>query len=116
MEALLFAQHYAETKVNPDPVTKQKLLDTYGEEKAKDIMSHILIITLTNLHGNTVEAFKLRLKGKGVDGSSFWQEFAVIINFFKIMPVILFKMVKHKLLKSKSERNTANINEAALST
>lgn len=56
LEALLFAQHYAETKGNPDPETKQKLLDTYGEEKTKDIMSHILIIMLANLYGNTMEA------------------------------------------------------------
>jgi len=116
LEALLFAQHYAETKGNPDPVTEQKLLDTYGEEKTNDIMSHILIITLTNLHGNTLEAFKLRLRGKGVEGSSFWQELAVLVNFFKIMPVILFKVLKHKLLKTKGKRNKATINETALST
>jgi len=44
LEALLFTQHYAETKGNPDPETKQKLRDTYGEEKRTDIISHILII------------------------------------------------------------------------
>jgi AhpD family alkylhydroperoxidase len=106
LEALLFAQHYADTKGNPDTEAKQKLLDTYEEEKAKDIMSHILIIMLANLHWNTIEAFKLRLKGRGVENSSFWQEFAVIINFFKIIPVILFKMLKYKLLK-KRDRNNA---------
>ncbi len=58
LEALLFAQHYAESKGNPDPETKEKLLDTYGEEKTKDIMSLILLMMLTNLHGNTMEAFK----------------------------------------------------------
>jgi len=116
LEALLFAQHYAETKGNPDPVTEQKLLDTYGEAKTNDIMSHILIIMLTNLHGNTLEAFKLRLRGKGVEGSSFWQELAVLVNFFKIMPVILFKILKHKLLKTKGKRTKATINETALST
>lgn len=111
LEALLFAQHYAETKGNPDPETKQKLLDTYGEEKTKDIMSHILIIMLANLYGNTMEAFKLRIKGKGVEGSSFWQEFAVIINFFKIIPVILFKMLRYKLFKTKKDRTNTIRNQ-----
>ena len=106
LEALLFAQHYAETKGNPDPVTTQKLLDTYGEKKTKDIMSNILIIMLSNLHGNTFEAFKLRLKGKGIEESSFWQELGVIINYFKIMPIIIFKMIKYKLSKPKKEKNT----------
>lgn len=97
LEALLFAQHYAETEGNPDPITKQKLLDTYSEEKTNDIMSHILIIMLSNLHGNTIEALKLRLTGKGVAGSSLWQELGVTIGFFRIMPVILFKVIKYKL-------------------
>ncbi|MCK4701088.1 MAG: hypothetical protein KAT38_12160, partial [Bacteroidales bacterium] len=69
---------------------------------------HILIIMLANLHWNTMEAFKLRLKGKGVKNSSFWQEFAVIINFFKIIPVILFKMLRYKILKKKSRSDAIN--------
>ncbi len=99
LEALLFAQHYADTKGNPDSVTTQKLLEIYGEEKTKDIMSHILIIMIANLHGNTIEAFKLRLKGNGVKESSFWQELAVILNFFKIAPVLLPKIILYKLRK-----------------
>ena len=105
LEALLFAQHYAETKGNPDPVTKQKLLDTYGEEKTKDIMSHILMMTLTNLHGNVMEAFTLRLKGKPVEYSNLWQEIAVSVNFFKVMPFIVYKMLGYKLFGMKRDRN-----------
>ena len=111
LEALLFAQHYAETKGNPDPETKQKLLDTYGEEKTKDIMSHILIIMLANLYGNTMEAFKLRIKGKGVEGSSFWQELDVIINFFRIMPIILLTMLRYKLFKTKKDKTNTIRNQ-----
>ncbi|RKX87380.1 MAG: carboxymuconolactone decarboxylase family protein [Spirochaetes bacterium] len=111
LEGLLFAQHYADTKGNPDPEAVQKLVDIYGDEKTKDIMSHILIIMLSNLHGNTMEAFKLRLKGKGVEGSSFWQELAVIVNFFKIMPVILFKMLGYKLFTTKKTRSNRMIHQ-----
>lgn len=102
LEALLFAQHYAESKGNPDPELKQKLFDIYGNEKANDIMSHILMMMVTNLHGNTMEAFKLRLKRKSIDDSSFWQEFAVIVNFFKIAPVLLPKILKRKIFVSKT--------------
>ncbi len=104
LEALLFAQHYAETKGNPDPIIIKKLQELYGKEKIKDIMSHILIIMLANLHGNTLEAFKLRLKGEPVEGSSFWQELAVLFNFFKIMPIILFKMFHYKFFSKKIDR------------
>ena len=74
-------------------------------------MSHILIIMLTNLHGNTIEALKLRLQGKGVEGSSFWQELGVTVNFFKVMPVILFKILRYKLFKTKRDRNTVGLNQ-----
>ena len=104
LEALLFAQHYADTKGNPDPDVKQKLADAYGEEKTKDIMASILMMNLTNLHGNTMEALGLRFKGKAVDYSSFWQEIAVTINFFKVMPVILYKMLKYKVFSTKRNR------------
>ncbi len=104
LEALLFAQHYAESKGNPDTETQNRLLEIYGQEKTNDIMSDILLMTLTNLHGNTMEAFKLRLKGNAIENSGFWQELAVIINFFKIMPVILAKMLRYKIYNKKTER------------
>ena len=106
LEALLFAQHYADTKGNPDTEAKQKLLDTYGEEKTKDIMASILMMNLTNLHGNVLEAFGLRLKGKAVEYSNLWQEIAVSINFFKVMPFILYKMLNYKLFGTKRERGS----------
>ncbi len=104
LEALLFAQHYADTNGNPDTDVKQKLVDTYGEEKTKDIMASIFMMNLTNLHGNTAEALGLRLKGKAVEDSSLWQELAVTVNFFKVMPVIMYKMVNYKLFGTKRNR------------
>lgn len=97
LEALLFAQHYAETQGNPDPQLMQKLFETYGAEQARDVMSAILIMMLTNLHGNTFEAFKLRLRGRGLPESNVWKELFVLVNFFQIVPVILFKAVRYKL-------------------
>ena len=106
LEALLFAQHYADANGYPDTDATQKLLDTYGKEKTNDIMSHILMMMLTNLHGNVMEAFTLRLKGRAVEYSSFWQEIAVTINFFKVMPFIIYKILKYKLIGTKRDRNS----------
>ena len=104
LEALLFAQHYAETDGNPDPEIEEKILKIYGKEKTSDIMSNILIIMLSNLRGNTVEAFRFRLKGNGLSNSNFWQEIAVIINFLRIIPVIIIKLLKHKFFITKRVR------------
>ena len=103
LEALLFAQHYAETKGNPDPITYQKIVDTCSKEKVEDIMSHIRMMMISNLHGNTMEALKLRIKGKGIDNSSFWQELRVSINFFKIMPPLIIGMIQFKLSQKKKK-------------
>ena len=111
LEALLFAQHYADTNGNPDKEATKKLVDTYGEEETKDIMASILMMTLTNLHGNVMEAFTLRLKGNPVEYSNIWQEIGVSINFFKVMPVIIYNMLKHKLAKKKRERNSVVLNQ-----
>jgi len=97
LEALLFAQHYAETQGNPDPQLEQKMFDVYGAKQTRDILSAILFMTLTNLHGNTFEAFKLRLRGRGLPESSFWRELVVLIRFFQIVPVILFKAAQYKI-------------------
>ena len=74
-------------------------------------MSSILMMNLTNLHGNVMEAFGLRMKGKAVEYSNVWQEIAITIIFFKVMPVILLKMLKYKLFKTKRDRNNVTINQ-----
>ena len=58
-----------------------------------------------------MEAFKFRLKGKGVEDSGFCQELDVIISFFRIMPVILFKMLRYKLFKTKKASNNTTSNQ-----
>ena len=61
--ALFFAQHYAESDGHPDPEMMQKLVETYGPEKARDILAHIRMITLGNLSGNTLDYFLFDLDG-----------------------------------------------------
>ena len=101
LTALLFAQHYAEAKGNPDSLTFQKVIDEYGEDKANDILAYILLMMVANMHGNTMEALRLRLKGTPIDNSSSFQEIAVIFGIFKLVPPMLFKLIKYKIYSSK---------------
>ena len=70
LPALLYAQHYAETRGNPDPEMTDRLVSAYGEEKASQIRIVIRMITFGNLSGNTFDAFLSRLKGVKAEGSS----------------------------------------------
>lgn len=109
VEALLFAQHYAESKGHPEADIVAKLNATYNKEEARDIMSIIYFMTLMNLQGNSIEALTLRLKGRAVASSTLWREIAVIFNVLKIVPGLLYKLIIYPLSsKKKSQRAVVN--------
>jgi AhpD family alkylhydroperoxidase len=96
LPALLYAQHYAETRGQPDPEMKEKLVAAYGEKKADQIQTVIRMITFGNLSGNTFDAFLSRLRGVKAEGSSPIFEF---IFFLFGAPALLPLLPK---LKSKT--------------
>ena len=55
LPALLYAQHWAESGANPDPAARQRLLDTYGRERAEAIETILHMIRTGNLLGNTTD-------------------------------------------------------------
>ncbi|OIO96277.1 MAG: hypothetical protein AUK03_04240 [Anaerolineae bacterium CG2_30_64_16] len=59
--ALAYAQHWAETDAHPDPEAVQKLIETYGEEKAAAIDLILRMIRVGNLLGNTADYLLYRL-------------------------------------------------------
>lgn len=61
LPALLYAQHWAESDANPDPIARQKLLDIYGREKAEAIETVLHMIRMGNLSGNTADYLLYRL-------------------------------------------------------
>jgi AhpD family alkylhydroperoxidase len=76
--ALFFAQHYAESNGHPDPEMVQRLVETYGPEKARDIQAYIRMITMGNLTGNTFDALLSRLRGRPARDSSLGSEMATL--------------------------------------
>jgi AhpD family alkylhydroperoxidase len=59
--ALIYAEHWAETDADPDPEAVQKLIETYGEEKAAAIDMLLRMIRAGNLLGNTADYLLYRL-------------------------------------------------------
>ena len=68
--ALLYAQHWAESDGDPDSEVVQRLLETYGSEKAEAIDVVLRMIRMGNLVGNTWDYFlycvKTRATGKAL--------------------------------------------------
>jgi AhpD family alkylhydroperoxidase len=58
---LLYAQHWAETEAHPGREAVQRLVETYGEEKAAAIDVILRMIRAGNLLGNTADYLLYRL-------------------------------------------------------
>jgi len=93
---LAFAQHYAESQGQIDPAAWQRLVETYGEETAQDIMPYLRMITFGNLYGNTFDALLSRLAGKPACGSSLWSELGVLLGVFVLVPLELLRRLGSK--------------------
>jgi len=91
--ARFFAQHYAESGDRPAPDMVQKLVETYGQEKARDILAHIRMITFGNLSGNTVDALLSRLRGCPAEGSSLGSELVTLALLVLGTPVMAVGIV-----------------------
>lgn len=62
--AILFAQHYAEELDQIDPDAIVNLHQYYSEPEVAEILAYVRFITLTNLTGNTVDAFLTGTRGQ----------------------------------------------------
>jgi AhpD family alkylhydroperoxidase len=57
VEALCYAQHWAESNGNPDPEARKRVLERYGERKLAAIELALCMIRVGNLSGNTLDWF-----------------------------------------------------------
>jgi hypothetical protein len=99
LNALLFAQHFAETNRNPDPEMTNKLFDYYGEKTAKNIILAIRTVTFGNLYFNTWGAVISRFKGNPAPNSNVvFEMFYFILNFIIILPFIILRKLDKKAI------------------
>ncbi len=97
--ALAYAQHYADTEDNPSAEAWEKLVEFYGEEKAKDIQLVIEMVTIGNLLGNTLDAFESRLKGIPPENGSLFLEMYI---YFLAFPFVIIFNNRYKKWKGSS--------------
>ena len=98
---LTYAQHYAETGGEPDKFAWRRLVEVYGDDRARDISAYIRMITIGNLFGNTFDAFLSRLKFNPAPDSSLLQELAVLVGGFVVIP---YELVRNSFLKGTNRR------------
>jgi len=99
VKAIMFAQHYAESRGNPSESSWNEIIETYGEAKALGILGAIRMITFGNSFGIALSAFRSRLKGKTIESSSLIYEITMLASLIPLLPFNIGRAVVAKLKK-----------------
>jgi AhpD family alkylhydroperoxidase len=87
--AILFAQHYADTRGRPSEAAWQRLVETYGDTKARGILGAVRVIMTGNVYGMAWSAFLRRLSGRPAGQGTLLRELATIGALVVFLPVAL---------------------------
>jgi len=99
LNALLYAQHYAESQGKPDAEMTASLTEFYGEPLASKIVLAIRAVTFGNLYFNTWRAVISRFKGHPAPHSNVVFELIYfVLNFIIIVPVTILRKLDSKAI------------------
>ena len=86
--AVMFAQHYADTRGNPTLESWQRIVEIYGISKAKGILGSIRTIMIGNVYGIAWSSFFNRLRGRPDPRSNLLYEISMILGTI-LIPISL---------------------------
>jgi AhpD family alkylhydroperoxidase len=96
--AIVFSQHYADTRGRPTREAWQRTVDAYGLPKALGILGAARVMMIGNASGIAVSAFVNRLRGKPVAKSSLHYEVAMLLAVVIFFPFALAHAMMSALL------------------
>lgn len=99
LAAILFAQHYAETRGNPSEGSWRRIVDIYGLTKASGILGSIRTIMLGNAIGIPFGSLINRVRGKSDPNSAISYELGMTLSTPFIVPASLMHAVLSTLKK-----------------
>lgn len=89
-KAILFAQHYADTKGKVDRTAYNEILLTYGEKRTDVIIAAIQMMMIGNIAGLPISAFQRRIRGNQDVGSHLLHELGIPLSTLIILwPAII---------------------------
>jgi len=110
-KAIIFAQHYAESKGFPQKYAYDAIVKEYGEKEACIILSAIQIITAGNMYGIPSSAFSSRLKGNPYKESSLFYELKMLIIGILCLPIAIIHGSLRALIGLPNKRFDTSITE-----
>lgn len=93
LPAILFAQHYADSRGKPSQEAWDSIRERYGSEKSIAILGAIRMIMLGNAYGIPLGELKTRLSGNADRisklRSSIWYELMMLVTLIPFLPCAL---------------------------
>lgn len=108
-KALLFAQHFADSRGFPKKDAYDSIIKEYGEKEANIILSAVQIMIVGNMYGIPYSAFQSRLKGKPYKDSSLFYELGMQIAGILCIPIAIV----HAILRSMFGMSNKNLDLSA---
>lgn len=113
LKAVLFGQHYAETKGRPTQAAWDEIVTVYGKEAAKGILGTIRIMMVGNIWGVVIGLLKDRIQHRKIDErSSLGYEVLLTFAILPFIPVaaihaLISALIGTPLLKFSEEETEA---------
>lgn len=101
IEAVLFAQHYADSRGNPSKSSWNHIVDKYGDKLAYGILGTIRIIMIGNAYGAPMGTFLDRFKKKGSKKNSIIYEITMMMTLILFLPVGIIHAVFSNIFQLK---------------
>ncbi len=88
-KAIMFAQHFADSRGYPDREAYEEIVGEYGADKAEVILSAVQLMMVGNMYGIPYSAFISRIKGRPYKDSSIVYEVWILTGGALCLPVAL---------------------------
>ena len=94
-KAIIFSQHFADSRGYPEKAAYEAIIKEYGEEKASIILSADQMMIAGNMFGIPFSAYQSRKRGKPFKESTLSYELGMLIGGIAILPIAFI----HSLLR-----------------
>lgn len=88
-KAIMFVQHFADSRGYPKKYAYNSIVEEYGAKEARLILYAAQFMIAGNMYGIPLSAYQSRLKGKPYKGSSLFYELGMLIAGALCFPIAL---------------------------
>ncbi|MBK7480296.1 MAG: carboxymuconolactone decarboxylase family protein [Bacteroidales bacterium] len=103
-KAIMFAQHFADTRGFPKKYAYDSIVEEYGKKKASIILSASQMMIAGNMYGIPFSAFLSRLQGKPYKDSTLFYELGMLIFGILCLPIAVIHGFLRGLLGLTNEK------------